>query len=61
MNADHAEGCATLSGEKQQEKKKCSPCLVILDAFLLKGSFDGDEGVCLCGRERGELVVARGG
>lgn len=37
-------------------RKKCSPCLVILGAFLLKGSFDGDGGVCLCGRERGELV-----
>lgn len=41
----------------ENNRKKCSPCLVILGAFLLKGGFDGDEGVCLCGRERGELVV----
>lgn len=42
LNADHILGLLYFHGQKKPQRFRC---LVMLDAFPLKGSFDGDGGV----------------
>lgn len=42
LNADHILGLLYFHGQKNPQRFRC---LVMLDAFPLKGSFDGDGGV----------------
>lgn len=53
LNADHILGVLYFHGRKRFR------CLVMLDAFLLKGSFDGDGGVAR-GRDETETGMEQG-